>query len=221
MCEWQGPWRPKVERPAPAPARARPLWTAAPPAGTTGLCAPIESRAPTGRGGWCERLGQLPARRGWNTMSQAGGREREQPDSAAGRPREACCPALDRLPPPPCAAAAASHGPEQDCPGGRGRLMPWPPAMSVRCPEGRPVPGECASQAGRGAVPCQVPGRPWQAHLMAPLAHCVTRDAEMDTYLDLSHIPPSPPSYTCCHWPAFTKSSGGRSLCCLLHPPLA
>lgn len=51
-------------------------------------------RAQTGRGGWCERLGRLPARWGWNTMSRAraggraggraGEREREQPDSAAG-----------------------------------------------------------------------------------------------------------------------------------------
>ncbi|KAL4676610.1 hypothetical protein H8959_010755 [Pygathrix nigripes] len=52
------------------------------------LRAERKPRAQTGRGGWCERLGPLPARRGWNTMSRAGGRagerEREQPDSAAG-----------------------------------------------------------------------------------------------------------------------------------------
>lgn len=38
------------------------------------LRAERKPRAQTGRGGWCERLGPVPARRGWNTMSRAGGR---------------------------------------------------------------------------------------------------------------------------------------------------
>lgn len=42
------------------------------------LRAERKPRAQTGRGGWCERLGPVPARRGWNTMSRAGGRAGER-----------------------------------------------------------------------------------------------------------------------------------------------
>lgn len=55
-------------RPAPAPARVRRA------AAAGRLRAERKPRAQTGRGGWCERLGLVPARRGWNTMSRAGGR---------------------------------------------------------------------------------------------------------------------------------------------------
>lgn len=41
-------------------------------AATGRLRAERKPRAQTGRGGWCERLGPVPAR--WNTMSRAGGR---------------------------------------------------------------------------------------------------------------------------------------------------
>lgn len=54
--------------PGPAPARTRRA------AATGRLRAERKPRAQTGRGGWCERLGPVPARRGWNTMSRAGGR---------------------------------------------------------------------------------------------------------------------------------------------------
>lgn len=54
--------------PAPAPACNRMV------AAAGRLRAERKPRAQTGRGGWCERLGPLPARRGWNTMSRAGGR---------------------------------------------------------------------------------------------------------------------------------------------------
>lgn len=61
------PGRPRDPRLAPAPARS--------PAAAAGrLRAERKPRAQTGRGGWCERLGPVPARRGWNTMSRAGGR---------------------------------------------------------------------------------------------------------------------------------------------------
>lgn len=46
------------------------------PAATGGCATARKPRAQTGRGGWCERLGPLPERWGWNTMSRAraGGR---------------------------------------------------------------------------------------------------------------------------------------------------
>lgn len=58
--------------PPAAPGRAPARTRRAAAAGR--LRAERKPRAQTGRGGWCERLGPVPARRGWNTMSRAGGR---------------------------------------------------------------------------------------------------------------------------------------------------
>lgn len=55
------PWGPCL---AQAPARSQ--------AAAGRFCAERKPQAQTERGGWCERLGPVPARRGWNTMYRAG-----------------------------------------------------------------------------------------------------------------------------------------------------
>lgn len=97
--------------------------------------------APTGRGGWRERLGRLPARRGWNTMSRAGGASENSLTQQLGKwvcsltspTASAACgrrrPDTRRFP------RAGERGGRRDLHVARSRC-PLPPGARVRVPAG-------------------------------------------------------------------------------------